>query len=865
MALPEENNIIANEKVKRGSRKAQYLKEANLTTIDGQTLGGLSQEIDTSKLGLKTNQKIYCLNSPENSNTLFTVSSQGNPVASFSSEQEMIDGQAKDVTKFKISKEQWDKLLALNPAFANFPKGVEQNGYYTYDINKLVLTEGLSGDVQIRVGNETFAVRFAAGGMEIIDKDGNRATLKNDEISFDIGITDKGLNDALNKRNGLEIKNEGVAYDSLLICEIQKARANAKEANKDKIISLEFPNDKNKDGKGDKLYSIPKPMIGDDGQLYYEYIYFLRRDEKLYMYCQTTNEANPNSKNVPALREVDLAQLEKGKQGYSVYIGVKGNNQVLRTNWPINKDIDANVNAKFIEDLRSIMPKEWEKTHTSNGNEVKPLSRKLDLNGRKYNLYNTPNEAYATVVTTDGIAVLSKVAENNDIEKEPEQKTPNNGNGENGGGDEKPHFIDPSPTPNPTPTPEPSPNPNPEVEKPKDDKPKEESEPVDDKIPWKDVKTPKKKSWKNTFIGLFALATLLSVLVPWLGIAAGILLGAVVFTDVKPWLVQQINDAKKNAKAKETKEEKKQREREQSRDKYKSKINKNKQKLTKFQKEKIEINSDTTLSSEEKRQKIDKLNEKIAKLDKQIKDDQYNLNSLEIGFKIEDQKDVITEKKAKYVEDKKVLEQNLKDLKGDIAEVEKRRDELVSTRDKEKQELDQLEEKKDSDLSEEEKKRRNMLRAKYNSKKNNNNYTAIVDNLDYTIEGFDLETEIANCDKQIDAWYNNAGDKLKASIKDNEDKLSALEEQHTQEIKTEYETLSDLQKQQSDLDEKYESSKNNDAQLESYNPENLIVPDEEKGAMKEQLENVDKQQENRQEIFKAKKNADKARDDSRGK
>ena len=70
---------------------------------------------------------------------------------------------------------------------------------------------------------------------------------------------------------------------------------------------------------------------------------------------------------------------------------------------------------------------------------------------------------------------------------------------------------------------------------------------------WKtDIGKPKAKpsSLKKWLIAFFALGTLLSMVVPILGIVSGILAGAIVVVDVKPWVVDAVKSFKDSATSK---------------------------------------------------------------------------------------------------------------------------------------------------------------------------------------------------------------------------------------------------------------------------------------------------------------------------
>ena len=213
----EKGEIKRDMRLKLGSRSGQGLKKTEVV-VDGKSLTGLGQEIDTEKLGLKTRQVVSLLDSKSYDDSdgtpnilkgaLLTVSSQDNtkPVAVFAKEKRIVDGVETEVTTFKISTEFLSEFIEKNPSLSSFPHGTEVGEYTSYDVDQLKLSENLTiEDVQIKAASEQFAVMFSALGMQLVDKDKNLGKFANTENPFNIGVTTDFLSSALSNQPGLLI------------------------------------------------------------------------------------------------------------------------------------------------------------------------------------------------------------------------------------------------------------------------------------------------------------------------------------------------------------------------------------------------------------------------------------------------------------------------------------------------------------------------------------------------------------------------------------------------------------------------------------------------------------------------------------
>lgn len=558
------------EKLRRSIRTGQVF-ETNTINFGGETLKGLKQNIALNEaLGFdkKMKQELTLFDSKSYSNTgtssvlsdallMVTTSDSPNPVAVFAKDQE-----AKGI-KFRISKEYLDEFKTKNPKLS-LPDGAEKDGYVSYDLANLKLTKNLTiDDVSIKGAGSDFAVLFSSLGCQIKDAEGNLGKQMNEKHPFNIGVSTDFVLDAFAEKNGCMLDKTDPAYSALLISRIQMERENAKKfyrrarKPKDKIrdahkekdmpVHLKIPNANSADIN---LYSIPLKVKGKDGKDEVEFLNIRKEDEKTFVYLHLSSE-NKKGIAIPRFYEVDVAGLEDKNpkdivENPSLYLGLKDKGNNITS---VNIDLDYDENAESLTMLKDIMKEPFEKTPSLEESSTAQKGER-EIGNRKFDVFPRPNEPGARITSFKEIAELTMGKEppktdplmqgSQLIADPPEVERPRDtqkfvsyiDDRFNRGNQQDPVIGDGNN------------NPNPEKEKSDGD----ELDPMPGDIEWKteigkDKKKPK-NGLRNTLIGLFALSVLLSVVLPFMQIAALVFGSIGVINEVKPWIVNGINSYK---------------------------------------------------------------------------------------------------------------------------------------------------------------------------------------------------------------------------------------------------------------------------------------------------------------------------------
>lgn len=695
----EKGEIKRDMRLKLGSRSGQELKKTEIV-VDGKSLTGLGQEIDTEKLGLKTRQVVSLLDSKSYDDSdgvpnilkgaLLTVSSQDNtkPVAVFAKEKRIVDGVETEVTTFKISTEFLSEFIEKNPSLSSFPHGTEVGEYTSYDVDQLKLSENLTiEDVQIRAASEQFAVMFSALGMQLVDKDKNLGKFANTENPFNIGVTTDFLSAALSNQPGLLIDKKGKGFDALLIAAIQQKRqiGNDKHGKANEPVSIKF------DQAGIELYSLPIVLKDEEGKTVTEYLNIKKDLEsgKSYIYMHSTNEL-PRSKTVPQFHEIDIMHLEEsndstldGARGTSLFIGFKSGKSANRA----NIEIDYTANQTTLKTIKTVLGSEFERTPVAGSEHSTAMfaGEKRKIGDEEYTIYSRPTESSSEILSLSDVAILKSTH----IEDRDPDKTV-----------EKSGFITDPPT-----SPHDSPEPTHVTPEPPHDTPATPHDPTpdepDEELPemkWKtDIGKPKAKpsSLKKWLIAFFALGTLLSMVVPILGIVSGILAGAIVAVDVKPWVVDAYKDLVKHNQEKNKNKDKTIKELtrenapllEKVTAKALQKSRKKSQKLTTaiidLERKKIEIQNNPKLTDAQKLAQIKSIDQKLSQNKKNLETELFRQQYLLKNVNLARQGEEIRKKEAALAEQRKEIEatrniraKNQQDYEKNVTEIQKRIDSL---------------------------------------------------------------------------------------------------------------------------------------------------------------------------------------------
>lgn len=775
--VPLTGELTEEDKLVRSKRKAQSLQAHNLT-IDGETISGLSQEIEIQKLGLDSSQKLTVFDSSSYTSTsnsilkdsllIVTSDNKTTPLAAFTKGTKTEDGREIPTIQFKVSKEFLDDFRSQNPD-VEIPDGSTEGNYIVYEVDKLKLSQDLNiNDIQIRGASSDFAVLFSALGCQIVDKNKHFGMVRNDEKPFNIGVTTDFLSTVLKQetektdieKNCLYDK-KGIGYEALLIARIQLERN--KSPNPNEIVTVFLP--EGADHPEEILYSVPIKVKNEDGSTSQQFLN-IRTDNsgKSYAYLHITGESVKSVK-IPKFYEIDIAHIEESAnstfdspENPSLYLGLKDGKDVVR----INIGIDFEENANVLRALKTnILENEFKRT-IENEEIATPLfdGKPRIIGGEPLMTYAIPKERSANISSFDGIAIYDRKL--NPAEKEPVlTRAPDLPDfpivnrervvtviDDGGNGD------DPSPPPPPQPPQPPQPgDPGPRRPQP---------------IAWKEKleksKPPKKNGIRNMLIGLFALCTLLSVLVPWLAIAAIIFAGIEVGREVKPW-IKSLNFSASH-KSKERKIREKIR-------KINKKLTKQRDKLNNLNQKRQRILNNPTLSEAKRRRQLAKIDAKvrrsrikIEKLQIDHGNQELRLQVLNANTAIAEARETLKNARKRDSQIRKAEEADLSELRKtrdkrqrDINQASKRRDKLIAERDeliRETSELEELEAKDESLLTPEEKKRLKKLRKKLNRNRKRSrtseNYNSQIENCTNAIEN--LTTERDRAQSNLDELQN---------------------------------------------------------------------------------------------------------------
>lgn len=789
----EKGDIKRDMRLKLGSRSGQGLKKTEVV-VDGKSLTGLGQEIDTEKLGLKTRQVVSLLDSKSYDDSdgtpnilkgaLLTVSSQDNtkPVAVFAKEKRIVAGVETEVTTFKISTEFLSEFIEKNPSLSSFPHGTEVGEYTSYDVDQLKLSENLTiEDVQIKAASEQFAVMFSALGMQLVDKDKNLGKFANTENPFNIGVTTDFLSSALSNQPGLLIDKKGKGFDALLIAAIQQKRqiGNDKHGKANEPVSIKF------DQAGIELYSLPIVLKDEEGKPVTEYLNIKKDLEsgKSYIYMHSTNEL-PRSKTVPQFHEIDIMHLEEsndstldGARGTSLFIGFKSGKSANRA----NIEIDYTANQTTLKTIKTVLDSEFERTPVAGSEHSTAMfaGEKRKIGDEEYTIYSRPTESSSEILSLSDVAILKSTHIEDEDPDKPVEKS---------GFITDPPVIDP-PTP-----PHDSPEPPHDPPEPPHDPPAAPHDPTpeepDEKLPemkWKtDIGKPKAKpsSLKKWLIAFFALGTLLSMVVPILGIVSGILAGAIVVVDVKPWVVDAVKSFKDSATSKKPKVEKT-KSKILELQKSKNKVAELQNNIVAYEEEKIRIQNDPSLSDSEKKIKIEKLNQQILAAKQSIESENKSQIIIRKQISVDELNDVIKQNKKILDYEDKEHKKHMKVQNKDLEKYKNEENALLTKRsnlENEKQEMEEYESLQDKitrglSLSLEEQEKYEKLKKKFKKSKKTKS-----SDYDAEIESLSLKYEEA-----------------KKNREEKEDQISNIETEYQEKIKPTQEAIRDAENEKDNL------------------------------------------------------------------
>ena len=499
-----------------GDKLKSKIKGSTLKTNFDETNYMVSQEIDTTKIGTKTNQSFSVLDAgpqeglPEDEVVLAIVDQ---PTKDYN-DAYFVKNQEGQYFVY-ISDELKNKLLKNNSGF-EFPQSLETgyNNFSKYPIEKMKLSSSLQlEEIKISGAGTDIAMMFSALGCQVKNAEGKIAKLRCED-HFDITVSTNLLKECFTEGSKCEFDKVEPAYSSTLIALTQLERhkdvVNSKGKETADDVCLKLPNEENPEVE---LHSLK--IKGTDGKE--QYLNLKIEDGKTFAYLQTTNEANKKNYRTARYYEIDSAHLEAATADLSdsmMYIGLrekgsgKGNN-VTR----VNLDIDFNLNKAFINKMQDILGRKFGEKAQGTEN-VSPITT-LDVDGRRQNIYNRSLDKFANINALNTVAGLSKtideskdfsdpeIPQDKEKDKDPNDNIPpiNNGGDKEGiiSGGLNPEQPNPTNPTNPT-DPEPPANPiNPtDPENPENPtNPENPEQPVEPQQPDPEVQNPEQPAPEN--------------------------------------------------------------------------------------------------------------------------------------------------------------------------------------------------------------------------------------------------------------------------------------------------------------------------------------------------------------------------------
>lgn len=458
----DEAEIAAAPIVPLGDKLKSKIKGTTLKTNFDDNNYMVSQEIDTTKIGTKTNQSFSVLDAgpqeglPEDEIVLAIVDQ---PTKDYN-DAYFVKNQEGQYFVY-MSDELRNTLLKNNSGF-EFPQSLETryNNFSKYPIEKMKLSSSLQlEEIKISGAGTDIAMMFSALGCQVKNAEGKIAKLRCED-HFDITVSTNLLKECFTAGSKCEFDKVEPAYSSTLIALTQLERhkniTNSKGKETADDICLKLPSEENYEVE---LHSLK--VINADGSE--QYLNLKIEDGKTYAYLQTTNEATQKNYRTARYYEIDSAHLEAANPDLTdsmMYIGLrekgsgKGNN-VTR----VNLDIDFNLNKPLIKKMQDILGRKFGEKAEGTENVV-PIA-KLDIDGRKQNVYNRSLDKFATINALNTVAGLSKTIDeskdftnsNVSLDKDPKNNIPPiNDDGREGiiSGGQNPEQPNPTNPTNPT-------------------------------------------------------------------------------------------------------------------------------------------------------------------------------------------------------------------------------------------------------------------------------------------------------------------------------------------------------------------------------------------------------------------------------
>lgn len=404
-----------------GDKLKSKIKGSTLKTNFDDNNYMVSQEIDTTKIGTKTNQSFSVLDAgpqeglPEDEVVLAIVDQ---PTKDYN-DAYFVKNQEGQYFVY-MSDELRNTLLKNNSGF-EFPQSLETryNNFSKYPIEKMKLSSSLQlEEIKISGAGTDIAMMFSALGCQVKNAEGKIAKLRCED-HFDITVSTNLLKECFTAGSKCEFDKVEPAYSSTLIALTQLERhknvTNSKGKETADDVCLKLPSEENPEVE---LHSLK--IKGTDGKE--QYLNLKIEDGKTFAYLQTTNEANKKNYRTARYYEIDSAHLEAATADLSdsmMYIGLrekgsgKGNN-VTR----VNLDIDFNLNKAFINKMQDILGRKFGEKAEGTENVV-PIA-KLDIDGRRQNIYNRSLDKFATINALNTVAGLSKTIDESKDFSDPE-------------------------------------------------------------------------------------------------------------------------------------------------------------------------------------------------------------------------------------------------------------------------------------------------------------------------------------------------------------------------------------------------------------------------------------------------------------
>lgn len=366
----------------KGSKQGQELSF-------NKSLNAIEQKISLEKAGISNPQTFSVMEN--NDNVLISITKNNKNVATFKTDSNGV--------KLSVSKSFIDSIKSDEMDFSDY----KTKDGYEFDISNLHMTKsGNIDSAQVSANGSSIAVMFSALGAVL--RDSQNHTVKKSNIieepefnyPYDISISTKFLENALNEENGCSMAKDEPLFSSILVSRLHLSRQLAGETAMEKPVDLSLPGN---------IHLDSIPVKTPNG---IQYLSIIKNDNKKYIYLQTRDTAKRTT--APQLWEINDISLQKsGKKNGDrevLHFGLKSRNGEVR---------DILIDAKFaenevaIKELSEVLSDKFQAS-AKLAKGKNSASSSIKIGETKYPVYPISAEAFAEVLSTNRVSNLSREA-----------------------------------------------------------------------------------------------------------------------------------------------------------------------------------------------------------------------------------------------------------------------------------------------------------------------------------------------------------------------------------------------------------------------------------------------------------------------